>query len=1786
FRYSGQEDIAVGTPIANRPLQETEAVIGFFINTLVLRSDLSGEPSFKQLLERVRTMALGAYAHQDVPFEQVVEALQPERDRSRSPLFQVFFALQNTPQISVEQTHLHIEEFAFEQSSAQFELRMGLTQNARGLETVLEYNTDLFEAATIQRLLGHWQTLLEGIVARPDRLLWQLPLLSQAEQDQVLHGWNATRVDYPADLCVHQLVELQVQRTPDAIALVCGEDQLSYAQLDQRANQLAHALQQQGVGPEVLVGICLERSPLLLIALLAVLKAGGAYVPLDPTYPEQRLRFMVQQSQPRVLLTQQTLRSSLAWPEVERTWCLEHEWSWIAALPTTAAEGLRQGEQAAYVIYTSGSTGEPKGVVISHASLLNFLLAMREQLALRPQDCWAAVTSISFDIAALELYLPLLVGARIGLVTRSQAGDGSQLCQLLGNWQVRVMQATPATWTLLLAAGWEGLQTLVALCGGEALPQKLAQRVQAVSGSLLNLYGPTETTIWSSVAVLQGQEATVSIGRPLANTQCYVLDGHQQPVPIGVAGELYIGGAGVARGYLERGAQTAERFVPDGWGQQMGGRLYRTGDVVRYGSDGRLEYLGREDGQVKLRGYRIELGEIETVLDQHEQVQQSVVVLQGEQEHRQLVAYVVRQSEQAGAQLTATALRGWLKENVPDYMIPGQMVFVQEFPHTANGKVDRRRLGSLPWPTESVGQTQEGRQLETPLQELVAQTWKQVLQIEQVRAQDQFFEIGGHSLLATRVVARLRRLLGVEVPLQVLFEAPTLVDLTERLQLLLRQEQESSVPAIVPVPRDQELPLSFAQQRLWFLDQLEPGSTAYTIPGAMRLQGRLNRAAFDRALIMIMQRHETLRTTFPVREGQPIQLIAAEPITQLIILDLSALPQQEHEIVAQQLVQQEAKQPFDLVHGPLLRCSLIQLAPEHQILLLSLHHIISDGWSSGILLRELVKSYTSLQQGEAVALPELPVQYADYALWQREWLQGAVLQQQLDYWKQNLAGLQSLELPTDHPRPAIQTYQGALMHRWLSVELKQRVHALSQRAGVTSFMTLLAAFQVLLARYSGQYDIAVGTPIANRRREEIEDLIGFFANTQVLRTDLSGNPSFIDLLERVRVVALGAYMHQDVPFEQVVEAVQPQRDLSRTPLFQVMFSTQPALLTVESPDGLVASAINADSTISKFDLTLNVMEDTKGLYCEIEYNTDLFETTTIQRLLDHWQRLLEDILSEPEQHIAELEFLSEEERQKLLIDWDAPQSKISGPLCLHTLFEEQVVNAPDAVALVYEDTQLTYAQLNTRANQLAHYLIKMGVKPEVLVGICMERSLELVVCLLGILKAGGGYVPLSASYPAERLAFMLKDASVSVLLTQEHIMHRLSIQNTGVVCIDSAWKQIACESQETPSLTIFPDNVAYVIYTSGSTGTPKGVAVSHSSLVSAYCSWEQAYRLKQQSTVHLQMANFSFDVFSGDLTRALCSGGKLVLCPPELLLEAAQLHTLMRREYIDTAEFVPAVLRNLLTYLQKSKQSLSFMQTVIVGSDIWYGKEYQDVKDLCGQQTRLINSYGVTEATIDSAYFDAELLKEIGEGVVPIGRSFSNTRLYILDKHLHLVPIGVVGELYIGGEGVTRGYLYRPEITAEAFIPDPFSNIPGARMYRSGDIARRLFSGDLEYVGRRDAQIKLRGYRIELGEIEASLSQHPLVEQCVVIWQSEEKQLVAYVSVGKGESSIQGSHSELRRFLKEKLPDYLIPTYFVTLDSLPLTPNGKVDRQRLPPPHWEERNVPESMGGGSFLSSV
>jgi amino acid adenylation domain-containing protein len=1789
---TGGEDLVVGSPIANRTQRELEGLIGFFTNTLALRLDPSGDPSFREIGRRVRAVALDAYAHQDLPFEKLVLELAPDRHLGRNPLFQVMLVLQRLPAPPVL-PGVAVELVDVDTGTAKFDLTLQLAEEGDGgASGGMEYACALFDAATVDRLLVHLQTLLEGAVAAPESPLSELPLLSAAERAE-LAAWTRPRNPVPPPLLVHAEVLAQAARTPDVMAVtaaVTGEH-LSYGELARRARRLARRLRAGGVGPDVPVGLYLERSLDMMVGVLGVLVAGGAYLPLDPSYPAERLRTMLEDARVPVLVTHGPLLRALPRGEAQIVRVDEAEVEDVenAGDLSDASNLPPSADSLAYLVYTSGSTGRPKGVAMSHGAISAMLLWQ-----LRTSAAGAGrtlqFTSLAFDVSFQEIFATWWAGGTLVLVGEDVRRDPPALTRLLAEEQVeRLFLPFVALQQVALAALETDGEAFPAslrevMSAGEQLhvtPQVAALFARLPGAALYNHYGPSETHAVTGLD-LTGDPALwperPAIGGPVDHARVFLLDAGFQPVPAGVPGEVWVGGAGLARGYLGRPELTAERFLPDpfDWaaGFRPGDRLYRTGDLARRRPEGVLEFLGRADAQVKIRGHRVELGEVEAALARHPAIEQAAVGARRAGSDRRLTAYVVL--KESVPPPSFRDLRAFLAESLPDPMIPTAWARLDGLPLTATGKLDRRALSRLA-PEEDSGEDRPFAPPENPVEELLAAIWREVLGVSRVGRDDDFFALGGHSLLATQVASRLRHTFALDLPLRRLFEARTLADLAAVVREGLAGTAGAGEPSppLRREPRTGDLPLSFAQERLWFLDRLQPGGSAYNIPLVLRAAGRIDPLRLEAALAKLVSRQEVLRTVFAERDGVPAQIVLPVIRVPVPVADLSALPPGARAAESRRVATEAAERPFDLARGPLLRALLVSLAPAEGLLVVGLHHIAADGWSLGVLVREV----RALYAGES--LPELPIQYVDFALWQRRRLSGETLDRQLAWWRERLSGApRALALPADHPRPPVQTQRGAELGFELPSGLVGRLTALAAGEGATLFMVLLSGLYALLARLSGETDLIVGSPIANRNQREIEGLIGFFVNTLALRADLSRAATFGELLRQVREMTLGAYAHQDLPFEKLVEELQTDRDLSRSPVFQVAFALQNAPLPAADLGGVRLIPEEIPGGVAKFDLSFVLTGDAGddgngGLQGTLQYATDLFAAPTAARWAGHLTALLESLAAEPEAPLETAALLVPAERQQVLVEWNDTRSLPEGssPSPVHELVAEQARRRPEALAISSPAGRLTYGELLARADRLARRLRALGVGPEVRVALCADRTPARIVGALAVLRAGGAFVSLDPTYPAERLAFVVDDARAPVLLTEERFLDRLPATLAvvlGLDRLDEGGDEGGEASSDLPiPPTLTPESLAYLVYTSGSTGRPKGVATPHNGL-SHLVHWYRDFHELTPEDRGTQVASPAFDASIFEVWPYLAAGASVHIPDDAVRLSAPEMLRFWEEEGI-TVSFLPTPLAEGVLEELAERESRGEkwpgdglrLRTLLTGGDRLRRRPSP------GIGFRLVNHYGPAENSV--AATGGEVTPTgvaVGDELPGIGVALDDTRIVLLDRWGGPVPLGVAGEIHLAGPGLARGYLGRPDLTAERFLPECWSDwngSPGGRMYRTGDLARRRPDGSLDFLGRVDHQVKVRGHRIELQEIERALAHHPGVREAVVAASEEasgDKRLVGYVVPRDGEVP----EDELRAFLLTSLPESMVPWSFVTLAALPVTPNGKLDRAALPAP--------------------
>ena len=1788
-RYSGQNDILVGTPVANRTRPETEKMLGLLLNSLVLRTDFSRDQTFVDLLRQVKQTALDALAHQDLPFEKLVEELAPTREASYNPLFQVMVVSQRDVFAGLEFPGLTAEAMQLDAEVAKFDLTLFINEGEEALTATIEYNTDLYDRSTIQRLLSHLRTLLFGIVADPTASLAKLPILPSAEREQILVAWNKTEADYPKEACVHHLIEAQAEQVSEQVAVVYEDESLTYGQLNERANQLARYLQGQGVGPNSPVAICAERSLDMIVGILGILKAGGAYVPLDPTYPKRRLAAMLadiapaENPQTLVLLTQQHLLANLP-EQAGRMVCLDRDWPVISREATTAPGSQVTADDLAYIIYTSGSTGVPKGVMVSHRNLVHSTTA---RLNYYPEEfsAFLLLSSFSFDSSLVGIFWSLCAGKTLLLPQQEQEKDVAAIASLINRHAVSHLLCVPSLYDLLLTYALpEQLSSLVnVIVAGEACPRNLVERhfSQMPATALYNEYGPSEGTVWCTVHKLSPQDEarTIPIGRPIANMQAYILDQALQPVPIGLAGELHIAGAGLARGYLNRPDLTAEKFIqipPSlGGGESTSARLYKTGDLARYLPNGNIEFLGRIDHQVKVRGFRIELGEIEAVLQSHPQLLNAAVLVREDKPgHQYLVGYLIAQDDTP----SSAELQAFAKQYLPDYMVPATFVSLEHFPTSPNGKIDYK---AFPAPDRSSIERSYVAP-RTKQEAALAEIWAEVLDLDTIGIHDNFFDLGGHSLLATRIIARTRQALQFDLPLRALFEAPTIAELAAHIAAI---NQPGLSERIEPVTTEEAMPLSFAQQRIWFLTQLERNTSFYNMPLLVRLTGELDVAALEKSINDIVGRHATLRTTFSSQDGQPRQHVAPALTLSLPVTDLSHLPPAEREGQAQQVVTAEEQIVFDLEQGPLLQVHLIRLAEDEHLFSLIMHHLISDGWSFDLFKRELSAFYAGYRHNQPLNLLDLPIQYTDYAAWQREWLAGDKPAEQLTYWKQKLAGAsQVLELPADRSRPPVLTHHGGHLTMQVPCATSKGLKQLSQQADATMFMTMLAALNVLLYRYTGQEDLIVGTPIANRSQPEIEGLIGLFLNNLALRIDCSGDPGFLALVEQVRQVALAAYSHQEIPFEKLLEELSLDRDPSRTPLFQVFFNMlSPEDQSFELP-GLTVATLPINTAQANFDLTLYAQEAESGISLRLVYNADLFDHERMIELLNQYAHLLGQVIENPGQPISTFS-LGTETAKSVLPDPSRPLSD-TWYGAVHQRFSQQAAQQPDHLAVIDHQTQWTYADLNQRSNQLAHHLLAAGIQPGDVVVVYAHRSAALVWAVLGILKAGAAFMMLDPAYPTTRLIDFLRTAQPEGLINlakagplpdevADFVSRSTCRCQISLPALDIPEFLQNCPTED-PPMTITPNDLAYIAFTSGSTGQPKGVLGRHGPL-SHFLPWhKEVFELTADDRFSM-LSGLSHDPLQRDIFTPLWVGATLCIPDAERFGAPGYLASWMAEEKITLALLTPP-LSQLIVDTAASGLRLPHLDHAIFIGDKLSQHHVEQLRQLA-PDVNCVNTYGATETQRALSFYPIppDQVNTDSKAVYPLGRGMPDVQLLLLNRAGQMVGIGELGEIYIRSPHLASGYLDDPVLTADRFLLNPFGTVPEDRMYKTGDLGRYRLDGTVEFVSRADRQIKIRGFRIEPGEIETALTRHPDIQEAVVMVrvlpQRDLSALVAYVVPAPSATLMSES---LRNFLNARLPHFMIPSVFIKLTAIPLTPNAKIDYQALPEPDLSAQLVEET----------
>ncbi|MFF8618460.1 amino acid adenylation domain-containing protein [Streptomyces sp. NPDC015350] len=1751
-RHAGHEDITVGTPVAGRPHAALESLIGLLANTLVLRTDVSGDPTFEELVERTRKTVVAAYSHQDVPFEKLVEDLRPERNLSQNPLFQVMFQL-NVGQQDYQLPNATVTSVAPETHSSKFDLTFALSEQADGLSGQAIFATDLFNRETVEHLVEHYQRLLLSAASGPSRRLSELDMLGPQEEYAALSQRGERKQLPPVEQCLHHLILDQAEATPDAPAVRCGNRTLSYRELADRSARLAAWLRQRGLRTGDLVGVHLERSTDLVVSLLAVMRAGGAYVPIDPSFPRQRVNSLLSHCAIRRLISRGTLLGETPVPAHVDVVDLDRDAAVIAeAVSDIPATGTP--EQLAYVIYTSGSTGHPKGVMVPHRGVVNFAQDMKERLSLGPHDVVGALTTVSFDISVLELLVPLTAGSTVHVLAREVAQDGQLLTEVVDSAGITVLQATPTGWSVLIETGWPGADVRV-LCGGETLPEALAVSLRHRVSALWNVYGPTETSIWSTAeeltdhggASMAGATAPVSIGRPLSRTSAYVLDSRTRPVPVGATGELYLAGSGVAHGYLGQAALTAGRFVPDPFGEP-GTRMYRTGDLVRRLMDDRLEFVGRNDEQVKVGGHRIELGEIESCLRTHPDVAQAAVCTHGSGTGRRLVGYTVPRN---GIDPGQQALRDHVSQSLPAYMVPTEWVSLDRLPLTPNGKIDRSALTQRPVPVAPSVDGKPG----TEREERIAAVWAEVLGLKRIDVNDNFFTLGGDSRRAAQSVARLRAELDLEITVRSLFEAPTVAEFAAALE-------NAEHAAVIPRrPGGDPAPASYTQRRMWFLEQLRSGGYAYNVAPVLRLHGCLDEGALRAALEDVVTRHDILRTRFLHADGALQQIVddSANPWLATMDLTSSADAVTDSASWAAEL----AHQPFDLTEGPLLRARLLRLHSQEHVLALALHHSVVDGSSLPILLRDLSGFYRARLGHSGTEPPRLTRQFGDFAHW--ELSRDAAAEDDLAFWKERLHSTSPTELPTDLPRPAEFTGRGQTLEFAIPDDVAAQVREVSKRQGTTVYVTLMAAFMTVVSRLSGRPDIVLGSPMAGQGRlyPELENVIGPFVNTVVLQGRVTDGLRFVDLLNQVRQEVIEAEAHHNVPFERLVEELRPERELSRHPLFQIMFAHGSDELADLHLPGVRAEPFPVPEESAKFDLSMVVMEADQGMTGTVTYATDLYRRESMEHLVRLFLGSLTAAVADPGCDVARLPAPDAHDVARLTPTPATDERRA------YDLVRAQARRTPDATAVTCGSRSLSYAQLDARVNRLAGWLLAHGAGPQSPVGLLADRSVDTVVALLAVLASGAPCVPLDSGAPVGRNALVLRESAAEILLTDGRHAALPGLPTfRSALLLDAAEEELGDHPDGPVRTTHRPDDAAYITYTSGSTGAPKGVVSTHRGVANYLEYLRTSHGLGPGDTV-MQLAALSFDASVRDIVGPLVCGAHVVVSEESAARDPRSIRKEMSRRGVNV---LLSVVPSLLTALSavspddKAREAGDLdVRLVLTSGEALTSDQVRRARTL-GSDVVVVNQYGPTECTMTSTWYRIAAEEPVA-GPLPIGRPIPGAACLVLDPQLQPLPTGAVGEVYLTGAGLARGYHGSPVLTAERFVANPHGPA-GDLMFRTGDLARWNAQGQLVFHGRTDRQVKIRGVRVEPGEVEAALCAGPGVRGAAVVARGapgDETELVAYVEAGGGPVDV----GALRSRLGATLPPQLQPSRYVVLDALPRTPHGKVDHAALPEPRRE-----------------
>jgi amino acid adenylation domain-containing protein len=1729
-RYSNQGDIIVGTPIAGREHPDLENQIGLFVNTIVIRTSLNAKQTFADLLQIEKNNLVEANEHQMYPFDQLVKNLNLKKDLSRSPLFDVLVVYQNQSLLKLgnkkeDANNLTFEKYNFEKKTSQFDITFSFFENDNQIGLNIEYNTDIYDSSLIEQIFSHFENILSAFIEQPQLLIGEVDYISESEKQQLLFDFNATQVDYPKNKTVVDLFNEQYQKTPDRIAVKFEGKSITYKELFEQSNQLANYLiSNYAIEPNDLVGIKLDRSEKMIIAIFGILKSGGAYVPIDVDYPQERVDYIINDANLKICITDDEFNKFI----------LQQK-----SLDKVAPITDNQIDCLAYCIYTSGSTGNPKGVLNQHVGLYNRLIWMKDYLNVTSNDVFLQKTPYTFDVSVWELILPFITGSSLVIAKPEGHKDPSYLNDIIVQNQVTIIHFVPSMLNAFLAGidQKEECQLSHIICSGEELSVITAQECKEKfkQAQLHNLYGPTEASIDVTAINLTEIDVLnegVSIGKPISNTQIYIVSDSFKLQPIGVPGELLISGIQVAKGYLNLPQLTQERFIPDPF--TIGNQIYRTGDIAYWKPDGSIQYLGRIDNQVKIRGNRIELGEVENRIMEYQGIAQAVVTPKLIGNEKVLVAYYLTEKDST---INKTEIRNYLQGRLPGYMHPSFYVQLETLPMTTSGKVNRNALPNVNAEDcirhEYVAPRNEEEQK-------IALVWQEVLGLDKVGITDNFFELGGHSLLLSQIINRISKQLGKTVSFATFFANQTI----EELYIQLKQTECQDIPKASELA---SYPLTASQSRLWVLSQLEGGSLAYNMPAAFKLTGVVNIEMFNESFQLLIQRHEILRTYFKTNEeGDIHQYILPLEETNLTIAQQDYSNSNNQEQTISDYLEDINKMPFNLEQAPLIRVALLKVKEDEYVFFLCLHHIIGDGWSIELLLSEVIQTYNALTQGKTINLPELNIQYKDYAVWLNNTLQQEKQQVSEEYWLTQFAGeLPVLDLPSFKTRPMIKTYNGDYVAHRFSKEFLEKLKVFSKEQEVTLFMVLMAGINTMLHRYTGLDDIIIGTPIAGRDHSDLENQMGLYLNTLPIRTKLKVDNSFLELLATQKETLLGAYDHQSYPFDALVGKLDLKRDMSRSVLFDVMvvLQNQSQLNNLNTKEliNLKVDDYQLSRKTAQFDVNF-IFTEIEGLNLSIEYNTDIYDAYLIERMFVHFENLLTAFLENPKKLVASIDYITEFEKQKLLFDFNDTKIEYPKHKTIIDLFEEQADRTPNNVAVIFEELELTYKELNEQANQLAHYLSEnYAIKPDDLIGIQLDRSERMIISIFGILKSGAAYIPMDVDYPQERVDYITSDANLKLCIN-ENEFNKFTLKQESY-------------SKVLPKLSNLINNLAYCIYTSGSTGKPKGVLNHHAGLYNRLL-WMQSYLEVTEKEVFLQKTPYTFDVSVWELILPFITGSSLVIARPEGHKDVSYLQEIISEKQVTIIHFVPSMLNVFLLYVDETREN--FLSHIICSGEELSSITAQECKEKF-KKSQLHNLYGPTEASIDVTALNLTEIDVIRDGVT-IGKPVSNTNIYIVDNSLKLQPLGVPGELLISGIQVAKGYLNLPELTTERFIADPF--VEGSRVYRTGDLAMWNLDGTIKYLGRNDNQVKIRGNRIELGEIEGHLERYSGVRQVVVAVKemNSDKVLIGYLVL---DNILEIEKESLKTYLREYVPEYMIPTYLVYMEELPLTSSGKVDRKKL-----------------------